>query len=709
MVGTTISHYRILGKLGEGGMGVVYKAQDTRLERFVALKFLPADLASVPSARQRFVNEARAASALAHPNVAVVYDVGDIGDQSFIAMELVEGVSLKDLLRRERLSIERIQELGGQIADGLQAAHARGIVHRDIKPDNLLLTPDGRVKIMDFGIAKQGEGSHLTQTGMTLGTLSYMSPEQLLADQVDHRADLWSLGVVLYEMLARELPFRRDREALVLYEILNREPTPVEVHRPETPLHLRELVHSLLQKDRERRPATAAQVAASLRGPATVATTTATMHAVPAKSIAVLYFENMSPEKESDYICAGITEDIVTDLSKVSELRVASRTDVLPFRNKEVNIRQVAEALRVNYVLEGSVRKAGNRIRVTAQLISARDGYHLWADRIDGLVDDIFDLQNEVARRVVDALKVSLSASDEAALAKKPTDDLRAYDFYMRAREFLARRGKKHTEMAIKMFESALAIDDQFAGAYAGLAEASTYMYEWYDRAPAWLSKAIEMNQKALERDPDSLEARFGIAMVYYHQERLTEAKRHFERVLESDVQHVTARVRLGMIAERLGDTSGALARYQEAAKLRPQDEEPWRRLASLHRSLGNVEQAQDAALQVIDVTTQKLEASLEDVVLLSLLAEAYAWFGGKIETHAVLRRIFEMEPLDGLVLYHCACAYALLGEAPQALGNLRRAHESGFRAVGHAASSDSAFTALRDLPGFQRLVAELV
>jgi serine/threonine protein kinase len=235
MIGSTVSHYRILDKLGEGGMGIVYKAQDTRLERLVALKFLPTELARLEVARQRFIKEARAASALNHPNVAVVYDVGETDTQSFIAMELVEGETLKARLRGERLTIEEIQELALQIAEGLQAAHAKGIVHRDIKPDNLLLTPNGCVKIMDFGIAKVADEQQLTQTGTTLGTLAYMSPEQLLADNVDHRSDLWSLGVVLYEMLAREVPFRRDREAAILYEILNRSPSPRRAPSPARP------------------------------------------------------------------------------------------------------------------------------------------------------------------------------------------------------------------------------------------------------------------------------------------------------------------------------------------------------------------------------------------------------------------------------------------------------------------------------------------
>ena len=707
MIGSTVTHYEILDKLGEGGMGVVYKARDLRLDRFVALKFLPPDLELADSARARFVNEARVASALNHPNVVTVYDVGEAGTSSFIVMELVEGETLKARLKRERLSVMEVVTLGAQIAEGLHAAHSKGIVHRDIKPENLLLTREGSlIKIMDFGIAKlKHDRSHLTRTGTTLGTLAYMSPEQLLADEVDHRSDLWSLGVVLYEMLVRETPFRRELEAAVLYDILNTEAPPIEARRPDVPPRLRDLILQLLQKDPARRPASAIEVRNHLRG-----STTASAPVAPAKSIAVLYFENMSSERESDYVCAGITEDIITDLSKVRDLRVVSRTDVLPFRNKEVNIRLVAEALRVNYVLEGSVRKVGARIRITAQLISAQDGYHLWADRFDGLFEDLFDLQNEVARRIAEALKVTLTTSEEESLAKKPTDDLRAYDFYLRGREFLNRRGKRNTGAAIRMFEAALEIDRGFAAACAGLGEACSDMYEWYDGASAWLVRAIEMNQAALDRDPASVDARFGIGMVYYHQGRLSEAKRTLESVLEADPRHFAAWLRLGMLAERIagGDLVEALARYERAAELRPHDAEPWQCLAALHRKRGEGDAAQDAAMKVIELTSIKLEASLDDVVLLSRLAEAYARFGGREETNATLRRVLELDPADGLVLYHCAGAHALLGEEGPALMLLRRAFECGFRGVVHAARVDGAFAALTGHPEFQRLVAEL-
>jgi non-specific serine/threonine protein kinase len=637
--------------------------------------------------------------------VATVYDIGEADLRSFIAMELVEGETLKSRLKAGRLSIEDVKAMGLQIAEGLQAAHSKGIVHRDIKPDNLLLTPNGRIKIMDFGVAKLGSGLGMTRTGTTVGTLAYMSPEQLVAEDVDSRSDLWSFGVVLYEMLAGELPFRRGGEAAVIYEILNRDPTPLETHRPDVPPTLRSVVSNLLQKDPAMRPASAADVIARLRGTGVPSATSA-----PAKTIAVLYFENLSSEKESDYFCAGITEDIITDLSKLRDLRVVPRTDVLPFRNREVNTRQVGDALRVNYILEGSVRKAGNRIRITAQLINARDGYQLWADRFDGLVDDIFDLQNEASHKIVDALKVSLTEAEKESLAKKPTDDLRAYDFYMRGREYLSRRGRRNTEAAIRMFENALSIDADFAAAFSALGEACASMYEWYDGRPHWLARAIEMNQEALARDPGSVEVQFGVAMVYCHQGRLTEANRTLLAVLEANPQYAPACMRLGILAERNGgaDLQSALAWYRRAAELRPHDDDPWRYLAGLHRRLGHIEAAHEAALKVIEITSRKLETSMDDVVLLSRLAEGYARYGGKAETHAVLKRVLELDPTDGQVLYTCACAHALLGERTATLGSLRRAYDNGFRAVAHSVRSDSAFDAMRTHPEFQAFIAEL-
>ena len=738
----TIGRYEICSHLGAGGMGEVYLANDTKLDRKVALKILPQDVVGTKSAAstdrvRRFVQEAKAASALNHPNILTIYEIDEIDSAHFIATEFVDGYTLRDRIRMGTLEPRDALDIGIQIASALCATHTVGIIHRDIKPDNIMLRHDGIVKVLDFGLAKltperqastetdsMAPTQHFfkTEVGMVLGTAQYMSPEQARGFEVDARTDIWSLGCVLYEMIAGQQPFHASTKVDVMSGILSREPGSLLPYLPEGPREYDRIVSRALRKDREERYQSVKDLLIDLKDlkreidthsyktPTSSAATTISseVSAVPEKSIAVLYFESMNRGEESDYFCAGITEDIITDLSKIKELKVVSRTDVFPFRNKEVNTRQVGEALRVNYILEGSVRTAGNRIRINAQLINVRDGYHLWAERFDRQVEDIFDLQNEVSQKIVDALKISLTDSERQLLTQKPTDDLRAYDFYMRGRELLYLKGRRNTESAIRMFENAVTIDPNFASSYAGLAEAYSAMYEWYDGNSTWLSKAIEMNQKALALEPTSLDAQFGIAMVYFHHRRFAESQRALEAILKENSEFYPGYLRLGMIAELSNDLEDALKHYRRAAKLKPYDEDSWRNLAGAHRKLGNIDAANKAMLKVIEITSRKLEASLDDIIVMSCLAEAYARFGGREEANATLRRVLELEPNDAMAVYNCACAYALLGEKPSALVMLRRAYDSGFRTVGHWAKTDSAFESLRGDADFQQLVQEL-
>ena len=731
-----IGRYEICSQLGAGGMGEVYLANDTKLDRKVALKILPPDMVGDQSGERvrRFIQEAKAASALNHPNILTIYEIDEIDSEHFIATEFIDGETLRDRIRKGPLGPNEALEVGIQVAGALSSTHAVGIVHRDIKPDNIMLRHDGIVKVLDFGLAKLSRERHTfesdsmaptqnlinTAVGMVLGTAHYMSPEQARGMEVDARTDIWSLGCVLYEMISGRQPFTAPTTIDIMSGILNRDPDSLMPHLPEGPRDLDRVVLRALRKDREERYQTIKDLQIDLKDlkrdldsyphriSATRSSGSFSAETVPDKSIAVLYFENMNSEKESDYFCAGMTEDIITDLSKIKELKVVSRTDVLPFRNKEVNTRQVGDALRVNYILEGSVRKAGNRIRITAQLISVRDGYHLWAERFDRLVDDIFDLQNEVSQKIVEALKISLTESERKLLTQKPTDDLRAYDFYLRGRELLYLKGRRNTENAIKMFENAVAIDPGFASAYAGLAEAYSSMYEWYDGASSWLSKAIDMNHKALALEPTSLDAKFGIAMVYFHHRRFAESKRTIEEILKENADFYPGYLRLGMIAELSNDLESARKYYRRAAELKPYDEDAWMFLAGLYRTLGNEASADKAALKVIEITSRKLEASLDDIIVMSRLAEAYARFGSREEPMATLKRVLELEPNDGLAVYNCSCAYALLGEKEASLMLLRRAFESGFRTVAHWARTDSAFDRIRDDEEFQTLLTEL-
>jgi serine/threonine protein kinase/tetratricopeptide (TPR) repeat protein len=730
-----IGRYEICSHLGAGGMGEVFLAHDTKLDRKVALKILPPDLVADKSGERgrRFVQEAKAASALNHPNILTIYEIDEIDSEQFIAAEFIDGHTLRRRIKLAAFKPAEALDVAIQIASALNATHSVGIIHRDIKPDNIMLRHDGIVKVLDFGLAKltrehkPTESDSLAPTqnmfqtafGVVLGTARYMSPEQARGLDVDARTDIWSFGCVLYEMISGKQPFAGPTNMDVMSGILSREPESLMPHLPDGPRNLDRIVSRSLRKDREERYQTAKDLMIDLRDLKREIETQShrvvlskgdasfSMESVPEKSIAVLYFENMSSDADSDYFCAGITEDIITDLSRIKELKVVSRADVLPFRHKEVNRRQVGEALRVNYILEGSVRKAGNRIRINAQLVNVREGYHLWAERFDRLIEDIFDLQNEVSQSIVDALKISLTETERQLLTQKPTDDLRAYDFYMRGRELLYLKGRRNTESAIEMFEDAVAIDPGFALSYAGLAEAYSAMYEWYDGNSSWLSKAIEMNQQALSLDSTCLDAQFGIAMVYFHHRRFAESKRTIEEILKQNSEFYPGYLRLGMIAELSQDLEGALTYYRRASELKPYDEESWRFLAGSYRKLSRIEAAEKSALKVIEITSRKLEASRDDTIVMSRLAEAYARFGSKEEANATLRRVLELEPNDGLAFYNCSCAYALLGDK-KALISLRRAFDSGFRTVAHWAGTDNAFDSMREQQEFQQLLTEL-
>ena len=428
---TKFGRYEIRSQLGAGGMGEVYLAHDTKLDRKVALKILPRHR-EAPDPVRRFVQEARTASSLNHPNILTIYEIDAIDSEQFIATEFIEGETLRARMKLVRLRLPQAVDVGIQVASALEAAHSVGVVHRDIKPENIMLRRDGIVKVLDFGLAKlinpkagisHDEAATLamvnTQAGMILGTAPYMSPEQARGLNVDARTDIWSLGCVLYEMVTGAQPFVGATPLDVMTAIVNREPVALSSYVPDRPADLERIVNRALRKDLEQRYQNIKDLLSDLKGlqdqvesqPTRISSSNLSASrisvelprdlkdsagSVPEKSVAVLYLENMNSGSDSDYFCAGITEDIITDLSRIKGLKVVSRADVLPFRNKQVNTRQVGEALRVNYVLEGSVRTAGNRIRITAQLVDVRDGYHLWAERFDRSLEDIFELQDEV-------------------------------------------------------------------------------------------------------------------------------------------------------------------------------------------------------------------------------------------------------------------------------------------------------------------------
>ena len=701
MDGKTISHYKIIKKLGQGGMGVVYKAEDAKLKRGVALKFLPPEMTSDPDAIQRFIHEAQAASALDHQNICTVHEINEDEDgRTFIVMACYDGQSLKDKIHKGSIKVEEAIDIACQVAQGLEEAHKKGIVHRDIKPANIFITAEGVVKIVDFGLAKLVGQVKLTRTGTTTGTIAYMSPEQIKASEADHRSDLWSLGVLLYEMLTGELPFRGDYEAAIIYEILNSEPKTFQQLPSDVPENITTLISQLLQKDRNRRISSAGEIICQLKSPQVVKPSD------DIKSLAVLYFENMSDDKDAEYFCAGMTEDLITDLSKIKKLKVIPRSDILPYRKKDIQSRQVGEALHVHYIVEGSVRKGGDKIRITAQLIDIRSGYQVWAERYDRLVEDIFNVQIEVSEKIAEALKVSLTKSEKKLLAKKPTDDLRAYDFYMRGSEFLLKRGKKNNDAAIQMFEHAISIDSGFPLAYAGLAEGYSYNYTFYDGDRSWLDKTMEMNERALELDPDLIEAQIGIGLVYFFQKRLKEASYHFEQVLKIKQDLYLVLFWLGTIHFCLGNYEKAVKYHQKGAIIKPYSEEPWHHISMILHKMGDLKSARDAAKTMVDLASRKLEVDPKDGIVLSRMALTYAVIGESKKSLDILKKAENIQPDDGIALYNCGATYTWLGKKDEALTYLKAACDKGFMNVIHWFKNDPYLESIRNDPKFREMLS---
>jgi serine/threonine protein kinase/tetratricopeptide (TPR) repeat protein len=533
MIGTTVSHYKILEKLGGGGMGVVYRAEDTRLDRPVTLKFLPPDLTRDPEARERFIHEAKAASALQHNNICNIHDIEETSDgKMFIVMECYDGETLKLRIEKGQLRIEEAVDVTIQVAQGLQKAHEKGIVHRDIKPANIIITNDGVAKILDFGLAKLTGQARLTKTGSTVGTAGYMSPEQARGLDVDHRTDIWSLGVVLYEMLTGKLPFRGEHEAALLYSIVHEEPQPISIFRPDLPLDVESSITKMLQKEPGERFQYMQELLSQLDA---IKKKNETKGGKALPSIAVLPFVNMSPDPENEYFSDGLSEEIINALSKLEGLHVTARTSAFRFRGKDLDMREIGRQLNVSTVLEGSVRKAGNRLRITAQLINVSDGYHLWSEKYDRELKDVFAIQDEISLAIVDKLKVRLLGEDQARLAKRYTVDFEVYDLYLKGRYCLDKLTEEGIKKGLDFFQQAIQKDQSYALAHGGVA-CVYFVLAVVEQLPSseTMPSAKSELLKALELDDSLAEVHAWLGELYLqHEWDWSSAEREFRRAIE--------------------------------------------------------------------------------------------------------------------------------------------------------------------------------
>jgi len=733
LVGSTVSHYTILRKLGAGGMGVVYEAEDRRLGRRVAVKFLSAETQNDASTFERFQREARAASALNHPGICTVHAIEQHERQQFIVMELLDGQTVGQRMARHPFEIGECVALGIQIADALESAHSKGIVHRDLKPANLMINSRSQVKVLDFGLAKMeiapssadpdgarsgsetmaGPGQ-LTRAGEVMGTVCYMSPEQARGQLTDSRTDLFSLGAVLYQMATGALPFPGDTQPVVFEAILNRHPRPATELNASVPEGLGRILDKALEKDRNLRYQTATELKTDLlrlkrdletggRKAADLGDSKGGGIKPAEKSIAVLYFENLSGAKEDEYLRDGITEDIITELSKIRGMNVFSRPTVLVYRDKPATPSQIGQQLGAAFVLAGSLRRSGSRLRITTQLVDTQTDFPLWSERYDREMKDVFEVQDEIAQKIAAALRIQLSPQEQEAIAAKPTDNLQAYDLYLRGRSYSRRLTRQDLEFALQMYENAVTQDPNFALSYAAIANVCAYYHAHYSREDVWIDRARAAAERAMALRPDVPEVMVAQAWILY-------AKAQYEEM--------TAIVR--NVIARKHDCEGAYylllrglyasGKYQDVANIAEAalessgtDYNVYVPILNSLGALGKEEAMRNVRHRAIQAMEGHLREVPEDARARILLAAFYAEEGRQEDAIREANLAMLLRPNEAMVHYNAACTFCSMNKKTEALDALAKAWRNGFKDVDWA-RRDPSLTILHGDPEFENL-----
>lgn len=701
MIGQTISHYKILEKLGEGGMGVVYKAQDTKLDRVVALKFLPHNISTNEAEKGRFLQEARAAAALNHPNICTVHAVEESDGDLFIIMEYIDGPSLRKKIESRPLSPAEAVGIAKRIAQGLEAAHKKGIVHRDLKPENILLTNDGSPKIADFGLAVP---EHLlqTSTGGRSGTIAYMAPEQLQGSSVDHRADIWSFGIILHEMLTGRRPFASEYHQALVYSILNERHLPVSQLRDGISGSLEKFLNKCLEKNPALRFADSSELLGELR---VIAKDFRTVENRRTRSIAVLPFEDLSPSKDNKYFSDGLHDEIIANLSKLRNLSVLSRSSILRYERLEKTIKEIAGELGVQYVLEGSVRKHGSNLRITTQLIDANQEVTLWAENFKGTMDEIFDIQEEVGSSVVKALKVRLTPSEKRTFSRRATKNTEAFQLYLKGRFFWNKRNREGLLKSIHFFEDAIAKDPRFARAWSGLSDAYNLLPDFANHSRKETAlKARKAAERALQLDNRLAEAHTSLALLLMVNDwDWVNAEKEFKTAIRLDPRYATARhwysewLRYkGHLDESLSEISIAVEldplspailkdkamtlyyarRYDEAMEfarkcleLESQFTPAYRLLALCYLGKGMIADGIRANERWGELMRNKEEETIG-------LAQLYAAGGKKQDALQAIEGLLPTKGTSGILARGIALVYAILGEKDRAFEWLETSYE---------------------------------
>ncbi len=734
--GLRIGHYVIVNRIGAGGMGEVFLAEDTKLKRNVALKFLPLQYCADPQFKKRFLREAEATARLNHPNIVIIYDVGEFEGRPYFAMEYVAGTTLREVVQKEKLTPGRILELAIGICDGLQAAHSHEVIHRDIKPANIMIDSYGRPKILDFGLASLRGSEQLTKSGSAMGTIRYMSPEQVEAKPVTARSDLFSLGVVLYELVTGRTPFERDSEASSLHAIVSDEPEPMARYSATVSDDFQRIISKLLLRDPAHRYQSAVDVRADLSHLSAVENSICPLPGQNTidESIIVLPFENSSADPDNEYFSDGLTEEIITDLGRIGPVRVISRKSSMQLKGTDKDIRTLGREYNVRYVLTGSVRRMNENIRVNAELVEADDERQVWADRYSGTMKDVFDIQEEISRAIVGALKVKLSVSDEVALTHRDIENPRAYDLYLRSRQKTELWTKEGLDQAHGLILEALKLEPDSAVLHAALGyNYYNYVNQGYHQEES-IVKAVQCAEKASRLDPQSIdalrlqgiigvsldgqviegirllekvlakspqdtEAMWWVALGYGFRGRSREAVEIAERLVRNEPFVILNHVVLAWAGYLDGDFIRALREVDAVHALEPDNALLQFSRAQIQLYSGKTEEA----AEYIHIAESRPTLGLFDRLI---LIQLYALQGNREKVDSLMTDEFKTSARRDIQYpWHIAVARTMLGDNDEALKWLGISIDNGYANHKFLAEYDPFLKPLHDNPGFVELI----
>ena len=705
-----ISHYEIKELLGSGGMGVVYRGKDLILSRPVALKFLQPS--SDREARKRFVEEARLASATDHPNICTIFDVEETEEgEIFIVMACYDGESLDRIIARGPLDIGRALSIAVQTGRGLSAAHEELITHQDIKPGNLMITPGDTVKILDFGLAVFPGHKSEESSDFVAGTPQYMSPEQLMGVPVDHRTDIWSLGVVLYEMLTGQPPFKGADLPELIQSVINDQPAPPSTVCEGLSSRLDQIIAKALAKKPHDRYSHIDLMIRDLlyiqSAHDTGAITLRLPKLKPKSSIAILPFEDLSPAGDQDHLCDGIAEEILRTLSRIPDLHVASSTSSFQYRNRSVDIRDIGAKLNVNAILEGTVQRAGNRVRISAQLSNVENGFHLWYEQYDLEIKDILTVQNEIAEQIAKALQVKLvNKKNEVSEHPTPTDT-EAYEIYLQGRQFFHQHRRKALEVALQTFSRAIEIYPDYARAYAGMADCHSFLNLYFGSGDEAIEAADKASAKALSLAPDLSDAHASRGLVLFLKHQFQESELELRRAIEIDPQLYYPHYIFGRVRFSQGRINEAASHFRHACDIVPEAYDSWYLLGMCYRRMDDAARAQSADLDCIESVKRWVRYHPDDTRAWTMGAAVLAKLGEPERASEWIVRALAIDAEEPIIEYNASCVYASLGKTDEAIKCLQAS--VGLSGISKDwVDNDPDLDPLRDAPRFKALVKKM-